>query len=238
MLGGRATDLDRSANSPLNCRIAATTVARPRADTLSRDAGPGRHQLRARRRAPRSAGRWVRDQIDEVRRRGVEVERVQLPARAAASTCRRPGGCARCCGASASTSSTPTTGCAGWCARLAGARPLVVTFHGTDVRHRVVGPLSRRLAWRVDLVAARLAGAVRARGRPARACRRVPGSAVLPCGPDLEPLPARCPRAEARRAARARPRRPLPASSPPTRRGRRSATTAPPSWPRPAAPSC
>src|SRR4051794_30955221 len=28
-------------------------------------------------------------------------------------------------------------GLAGWGARLAGAKPLVVTFHGTDVRHRI-----------------------------------------------------------------------------------------------------
>src|SRR5919197_622630 len=44
-------------------------------------------------------------------------------------------------------------GLAGWCASLAGARPLIVTFHGTDVRHPLVGPLSRRLAARVDLAA-------------------------------------------------------------------------------------
>src|SRR5262249_58950738 len=44
-------------------------------------------------------------------------------------------------------------GLAGWCALAAGARPLIVTFHGTDVRHPVVGPLSRRLAPRLDLIA-------------------------------------------------------------------------------------
>jgi teichuronic acid biosynthesis glycosyltransferase TuaC len=88
-------------------------------------------------------------------------------------------------------------GLAGWFASLAGARPLIVTFHGTDVRHRVVGALSRRLVRRIDLAA----GASRALfapegGRPG--LPRLPGgSAVLPCGADLErfrPLP----RAEAR----------------------------------------
>ena len=74
-------------------------------------------------------------------------------------------------------------------ARLAGARPLIVTFHGTDVRHHLVGHLSRRLAWRVDLVA----GVSRALfepedGRPGLPA--VPGSAVLPCGPDLRALRA------------------------------------------------
>ena len=76
-------------------------------------------------------------------------------------------------------------GLAGWCAALAGARPLVVTFHGTDVRHRVVGPLSRRLLPRLDL-AAGVSGALFAEeaGRPGLPPR--PGrTAVLPCGADL-----------------------------------------------------
>ncbi|MDX6602572.1 MAG: hypothetical protein QOF13_1774 [Solirubrobacterales bacterium] len=141
-------------------------------------------------------GRWVRDQIDELERRGVEAVRFEFP----------PG----------RGEYLPATrrlrrvlrgesfdlvhahyGLAGWCARLAGARPLLVSFHGTDVRHWLVGPLSRRLAWRTDLVA----GVSRALfepedGRPGLPA--VPGSAVLPCGPDLrrfQPLS----RAEARR---------------------------------------
>jgi glycosyltransferase involved in cell wall biosynthesis len=141
-------------------------------------------------------GRWVRDQIDEVRRRGVEVDLFSFP----------PG----------RGEYIPATrrlrallrrerfdlvhahyGLAGWCAKLAGAAPLLVTFHGTDVRHAIVGPLSRRLAWRVDLVAA-VSRALFAPedGRPGLPA--VPGSAVLPCGPDLdrfEPIP----RARARR---------------------------------------
>jgi glycosyltransferase involved in cell wall biosynthesis len=147
-------------------------------------------------------GRWVRDQIEEIRRRGVEVEMFGFP----------PG----------SSQYIPATlrlrkllrrerfdlvhvhyGLTAWCALLAGARPLVVTFHGTDVRHPVVGPMSRRLARRVDLVA----GVSRALFAPEAGCPglpRMPGSAVLPCGPDLErfrPLP----RAEARRALRLDP---------------------------------
>ena len=87
-------------------------------------------------------------------------------------------------------------GLAGWCARLAGARPLVVTFHGTDVRHRVVGPMSRALAPRLDLCA----GVSRALfgpedGRPG--LPPVRGRAVLPCGPDLRRF-APIGRAEAR----------------------------------------
>ncbi|MCW2989099.1 MAG: hypothetical protein JWM24_2037, partial [Solirubrobacterales bacterium] len=142
-------------------------------------------------------GRWVRDQIDEVRRRGIEVDVFSFP----------PG----------RNEYIPATrrlrallrrerfdlvhahyGLPGWCARLAGARPLLVTFHGTDVRHGIVGPLSRRLAWRTDLVAAvSRALFVTEDGRPGLPA--VPGSAVLPCGPDLTRF-APQPRGESRRA--------------------------------------
>jgi teichuronic acid biosynthesis glycosyltransferase TuaC len=141
-------------------------------------------------------GRWVRDQVDEVRRRGVEVDLFEfargrdeyLPAtRRLRALLRRER----------FDLVHAHYGLAGWVARVAGAKPLVVTFHGTDVRHHLVGHLSRRLAWRANLVA----GVSRALfepedGRPGLPA--VPGSAVLPCGPDLrrfEPLP----RAEARR---------------------------------------
>src|ERR1700744_5471445 len=99
-------------------------------------------------------GRWVRDQISEIRARGIEVEEFGFP----------PG----------SDQYVPATrrlrtllrrerfdlvhahyGLAGWVARIAGARPLLVTFHGTDVRHGVVGPLSHRLAWRAQPIPGR-----------------------------------------------------------------------------------
>ena len=89
-------------------------------------------------------------------------------------------------------------GLAGWCAALAGADPLLVTFHGTDVRHPVVGPLSRRLAARPVVVA----GASRALFEPEAGRSGLPhergGTAVLPCGADLDrfiPIP----RTEARK---------------------------------------
>jgi glycosyltransferase involved in cell wall biosynthesis len=141
-------------------------------------------------------GRWVFDQVEEMRQLGIEVDVFTFP----------PG----------SSHYLPAAwrlrrllrgetfdlvhvhyGLTAWSALLAGARPLVVTFHGTDVRHPVVGPLSRRIAWRSDLVATvsrSLFGPEAARP----GLSRVPGSAVLPCGPDLgrfRPLP----RAEARR---------------------------------------
>lgn len=141
-------------------------------------------------------GRWVRDQVEELRRDGINVAVFDFP----------PG----------KREYLPATrrlrrllrrerfdlvhahyGLPGWCARLAGASPLVVSFHGTDVRHWLAGALSRRLAWRADLVAAVSRALFTAEdGRPG--LPPVPGSAVLPCGPDLgrfRPMP----RAEARR---------------------------------------
>ena len=142
-------------------------------------------------------GRWVRDQIDELRKLGVGIDVFSFP----------PG----------RGEYLPATrrlrsllkrerfdlvhahyGLPGWCARLAGARPLVVTFHGTDVRHPIVGPLSHRLAWRCDLVAAVSRALFEPEdGRPGLPA--VPASAVLPCGPDLGRF-APAPRDEARRA--------------------------------------
>lgn len=129
-------------------------------------------------------GRWVVDQVDALREDGLEVELFSF----------RPG----------KDQYLPATrrirrllrdnrydlvhahyGLAGWCAWLAGARPLVVTFHGTDVRHRVVGPMSRALARRIALVA----GASRALFSPESGRPGLPlpegRNAVLPCGPDL-----------------------------------------------------
>ncbi|HEU4393029.1 MAG TPA: glycosyltransferase [Solirubrobacterales bacterium] len=140
-------------------------------------------------------GRWVRDQVDEVRQRGIDVDVFSFPpgrgeylpaTRRLRSLLRRER----------FDLVHAHYGLAAWCARLAGARPLLVTFHGTDVRHGIVGPLSRRLAWRVERVAAVSRALFEdENGRPG--LPPVPGSAVLPCGPDLSrfgPLP----RAEAR----------------------------------------
>jgi teichuronic acid biosynthesis glycosyltransferase TuaC len=151
-------------------------------------------------------GRWVFDQIAAIRATGIEVELFSFPL--------------------GKPQYLPATrrlrtllkrerfdlvhahyGLAGWCARVAGASPLVVTFHGTDVRHRLVGALSRRLARRIDLGA----GVSRALFGPEggrRGLPRVPGrSAVLPCGPDLERFRPR-PRSEARAELGLEPSRP------------------------------
>ncbi|MGD9736786.1 MAG: glycosyltransferase [Solirubrobacterales bacterium] len=142
-------------------------------------------------------GRWVRDQIDELRRLGVEIVVFSFHrgrGEYAPATRRLRGLLKR----QRFDLVHAHYGLAGWCALLAGARPLVVTFHGTDVRHPIVGPLSHRLAWRCDLVAAVSRALFEPEeGRPGLPA--VPASAVLPCGPDLDRFePA--PRAAARRA--------------------------------------
>jgi len=142
-------------------------------------------------------GRWVRDQVDELRKRGVEADLFEfargrneyLPAaRRLRSLLRRER----------FDLVHAHYGLAGWVAKLAGARPLIVTFHGTDVRHHLVGHLSRRLVWRIDLVAGVSRALFEAEdGRPG--LPPVPASAVLPCGPDLERFEP-IPRAQARGA--------------------------------------
>ena len=135
------------------CETSAAPAGISAADTLSADAGPRRDQLDARRAAPQR-GRWVFDQIDEIRGARRRGRPVRVPAGRATSTCPPPGGCAGSCVEERFDLVHAHYGLAGWCAQLAGAQPLMVSFHGTDVRHRLVGPLSRRLAWRAELVAA------------------------------------------------------------------------------------
>jgi teichuronic acid biosynthesis glycosyltransferase TuaC len=140
-------------------------------------------------------GRWVQDQVEEMRKLGVEVEVFSFPRG------RQHYGPAiqrlrRTLKRESFDLVHAHYGLVGWCALLAGARPLVVSFHGTDVRHPVVGPMSHRLAWRADLVAAVSRALFSAEdGRPG--LPPVPGSVVLPCGPDLGRF-RRMPRAEAR----------------------------------------
>jgi glycosyltransferase involved in cell wall biosynthesis len=142
-------------------------------------------------------GRFVRDQVDALRAGGTEVELFTFPlgAREYLPASRR---LRRFLAGSSFDVIHAHYGLCGWVAALAGARPLVVTFHGTDIRHRVVGPASRWLTRRVDLVA----GASRSAFEREGGRRGLPESrgpvAVLPCGVDLgrfKPVP----RAEARR---------------------------------------
>jgi glycosyltransferase involved in cell wall biosynthesis len=141
-------------------------------------------------------GRWVRDQVEEIRRLGVEVDVFSFP-RGSSHYIPAALRLRRLLRHESFDLVHVHYGLTAWSALLAGARPLVVTFHGTDVRHPIVGPLSRRLAWRADLVAA-VSQALFGPEDDRPGLPPVPGSAVLPCGPDLgrfRPLP----RAAARR---------------------------------------
>lgn len=140
-------------------------------------------------------GRWVLDQVAELRSLGVDVEVFSFPLgkREYLPATRR---LRRLLRERRFDLVHAHYGLTGWCAKLAGARPLVVTYHGTDVRHRTVGPISRLLARRADLPA----GVSRslfapAAGRPG--LPRTDGAAVLPCGPELKRFHA-IPREQAR----------------------------------------
>jgi glycosyltransferase involved in cell wall biosynthesis len=83
-------------------------------------------------------------------------------------------------------------GLCGWSALGVRGAPHVVTFHGTDLAHRYVGPLSRALARIVDLPAP-VSATLAHDGLGSTA----PPVAVLPCGVNLERF-RRIARAEAR----------------------------------------
>lgn len=142
-------------------------------------------------------GNFVRDQVAALRERGIDAELLAFPPGKRALA-RSVGQVRRRLRRGRFDLVHAHYGLAGWSAALAGASPLVVTFHGTDVRHRVVGPLSRRLLGRVDLVA----GVSRALfeeegGRPGLPADPPGAVAVLPAGVDLNRF-VRAPRPEAR----------------------------------------
>ncbi len=140
-------------------------------------------------------GRWVDDQIGELRERGVEIQLFGFP-RGRSHYLPATSRLRRLLRRQRFDIVHAHYGLAGWCAQLAGAKPLIVTFHGTDVRHRLVGPLSRVLAQRAELCAAVSRALFAAEdGRPG--LPRVPGAAVLPCGADLDRFGPR-PRSQSR----------------------------------------
>ncbi|MEA2468024.1 MAG: hypothetical protein QOJ57_2150, partial [Thermoleophilaceae bacterium] len=76
-------------------------------------------------------------------------------------------------------------GLCGWSALAIGGAPHVVTFHGTDLAHRYVGPLSRTLA-RLIAVPAPVSASLARSGLPGLVRSEGHRVAVLPCGVDLD----------------------------------------------------
>jgi glycosyltransferase involved in cell wall biosynthesis len=90
-------------------------------------------------------------------------------------------------------------GLTAWAALALGRRaPMLVTLHGTDLMHRVVGPLSRALARRVDFPAPVSASLARHPGGGLPGAGTTIPAPVLPCGVNLDRFAPRD-----RRAARA-----------------------------------
>jgi teichuronic acid biosynthesis glycosyltransferase TuaC len=142
-------------------------------------------------------GRFVADQVESLRRiEGLEVEVFRFePGGAsfisAARDLRRVHGRARFDVVHAHH------GLGGWTARTLGrTAPLVVTFHGTDLEHRVVGRMSQALA-RITTLPATVSADLARRRLPRAGSAQ--GVAVLPMGVDLDrfhPIPRAAARAQ------------------------------------------
>jgi glycosyltransferase involved in cell wall biosynthesis len=142
-------------------------------------------------------GRFVHDQVEALRAGGTEVELFTFPlgAREYLPASRR---LRRLLRKGSFDVVHAHYGLCGWVAALAGASPLVVTFHGTDIRHRVVGPSSRLLSRRIDMIAGASRSAFEREGGTRGLPQTKRPTAVLPCGVDLDRFRT-IPRAEARR---------------------------------------
>jgi glycosyltransferase involved in cell wall biosynthesis len=128
------------------------------------------------------SGVFVRDQVEALRRKPeLDVELRQFP-RGAPSYLRAAWALWRSRSNSGFDVVHAHYGLSGWSALASRGRTLVVTFHGTDLRHPVVGPMSRLLVRLVSLPAVVSASLARA-GVPGAGSRRA--VAVLPCGVEL-----------------------------------------------------
>jgi teichuronic acid biosynthesis glycosyltransferase TuaC len=142
-------------------------------------------------------GRFVSDQVEALRALGAEIELFTFPlgSRAYLSAVRP---LRRRLSEASFDVVHAHYGLCGWTAARAGASPLLVTFHGTDVRHPLSGRVSRSVLRKLDLAAGVSSSIFRAEaGRPG--LDPPPGTAaVLPAGVDLSRF-SPAPRAAARR---------------------------------------
>lgn len=127
-------------------------------------------------------GRFVQDQVEELRGLGVEVDVFTFPL-GARSYLQASRDLRKELHSASYDVIHAHYGLCGWVAERAGANPLAVTFHGTDIRHPAVGPISRRVARRAEVAAGASESCFHReggkRGLPLRA-----NSVVLPCGVD------------------------------------------------------
>lgn len=146
--------------------------------------------------APRR-GRFVRDQVEALRALGAEIELFTFPLGSRAYL-RAVHPLRRRLSETSFDVVHAHYGLCGWTAARAGASPLLVTFHGTDVRHPLSGLVSRSLLGKLDLAAGVSSSIFRTEGgRPG--LDPPPGTAaVLPAGVELSRF-SPSPRREARR---------------------------------------
>lgn len=130
-------------------------------------------------------GRFVRDQVESLRRiDGLEVEVFAFAGGGPAAYARAGRRLRARFGREHFDVVHAHYGLSGWPAlALRGTAPLVLTFHGTDLGHPRVGPISRALAPLLDLPATVSASLASTGLRGAGRRRRV---AVLPCGVDMD----------------------------------------------------
>jgi teichuronic acid biosynthesis glycosyltransferase TuaC len=126
-----------------------------------------------------ASGRFVSDQVRALSATaGVDVEVFTFDPSGPASYARAAIGLRRAFGGRRFDVVHAHYGLSGWVSLALRGVPHVVTFHGTDLEHPLVGPSSRALARLVALPAPVSATLARSTG--------VRAGAILPCGVDLE----------------------------------------------------
>src|SRR5947209_8595820 len=124
------------------------------------------------------SGRFVSDQVRALSAIGVEVEVFAFVPRGVASYGRAAARLRKRHRRSRFDVVHAHYGLSGWVSLALRGIPHVVTFHGTDLEHPLVGPSSRALARLVALPAPASATLARSTG--------VRAGAILPCGVDLD----------------------------------------------------
>jgi glycosyltransferase involved in cell wall biosynthesis len=133
-------------------------------------------------------GVFVRDQVEALRAiDGLDVELFAFEPGGAGRFARAARDLRRAHGKSRFDLVHAHYGLTAWTALALGRRvPLVVTFHGTDLTHRLVGPLSRVVARLVDFPAPVSASLARLPGAGLPGAGATMAAPVLPCGVNLD----------------------------------------------------